>query len=158
MGSSTTYKVALVLHLLGVITFVSGIAAAGLAFEVARRRRAPAEVALVLSIARIGALLVVTGTLLIAAFGLWLVHLGGWGYGSGWVDTSIGLYLAALALGGFGGRRPKRARRLATELAGQQAPVDGQLRALLDDPVSRAANYGSLALILAIIVIMVFKP
>lgn len=158
MGSNTTYDVALVLHLLGAMTFVAGIAAAGVAFEVARRGRAPAEVALLLSVARIGALMVVVGTLLIAAFGLWLVHLGSWGYGSGWVDMSIGLYLAALALGGFGGRRPKRARRLATDLAGQQAPVNRQLRALLDDPISRAANYGSLVLILAIIVIMVCKP
>lgn len=155
---STTYNVALVLHLLGAITFVAGIVVAGVAFEAARRRRAPAEIALLLSITRMGVLLVALGTLLIAGFGLWLVHLGSWGYGSGWVDTSIGLYLAALALGGLGGQRPKQARRLAAELAAQQAPVNGRLRMLLDDPISRAANYGSLVLILAIVVIMVFKP
>ncbi len=155
---STTYSVALVLHLLGAITFVAGIVVAGVAFEAARRRPHPAEIALLLSITRFGVLLVALGTLLIGAFGLWLVHLGSWGYGSGWVDTSIVLYLAALALGGLGGQRPKQARRLASDLAGQQAPVNGALRALLDDPLSRAANYGSLALILAIVVIMVFKP
>ncbi|HET6869261.1 MAG TPA: DUF2269 family protein [Solirubrobacteraceae bacterium] len=155
---STTYNVALVLHLLGAITFVAGIVVAGVAFEAARRRTQPAEIALLLWITRFGVLLVALGTLLIAAFGLWLVHLGSWGYGSGWVDTSIGLYLVALALGGFGGQRPKQARRLATDLAEQQAPVNSALRALLDDPVSRALNYGSLALILAIVVIMVFKP
>ena len=155
---STTYNVTLVLHLLGAITFVAGIVVAGVAFETARRRRAPAEIALLLSITRIGVLLVALGTLLIAAFGFWLVHLGNWGYGSGWIDTSIALYLAALALGGFGGQRPKQARRLAADLAEQQAPANSQLRALLDDPISRAANYGSLVLILAIVVIMVFKP
>lgn len=155
---STTYNVALALHLLGAITFVSGIVVAGVAFEAARRHRGPAEIALLLSITRIGVLLVALGTLFIAAFGLWLVHLGSWGYGSGWVDTSIGLFVVALALGGFGGRRPKEARRMATDLAEQQAPVNPQLRALLDDPVSRAANYGSLVLVLAIVVIMVFKP
>ena len=155
---STTYNVALVLHLLGVITFVAGIVVAGVAFEAARRRRQPTEVALLLSVTRIGVLLVALGTLLIGAFGLWLVHLGSWGYGSGWVDTSIGLFLAALALGGLGGQRPKQARRMARELAEQRAPVNGELRALLDDPISRAANYGSLVLILAIVVIMVFKP
>lgn len=154
---STTYNVALVLHLLGAITFVAGIVVAGVAFESARRRRQPAEIALLLSITRFGVLLVAVGTLLIAAFGLWLVHLGNWGYGSGWVDTSIGLFIAALALGGFGGQRPKQARRLASELAEQQAPANGSLRALLDDPISRAANYGSLVLILAIVMIMVFK-
>jgi uncharacterized membrane protein len=155
---STTYNLALVLHLFGAVTFVAGIVVAGVAFETARRHRAPAEIALLLSITRIGVLLVALGTLLIAVFGLWLVHLGSWGYGSGWVDTSIGLYLVALALGGFGGQRPKQARRLAADLTERDAPVNDQLRALLDDPVSRAANYGSLVLILAIVVIMVFKP
>jgi uncharacterized membrane protein len=155
---STTYNVALVLHLFGAITFVAGIVVAGVAFEAARRREQPAEIALLLSTTRFGVLLVGLGTLLIAAFGFWLVHLGSWGYGSGWVDTSIGLFVAALALGGFGGQRPKQARRLATDLAEQQAPINGALRALLDDPISRTANYGSLVLILAIVVIMVFKP
>lgn len=155
---STTYNVALVLHLLGAITFVAGIVVAGVAFEAARRRPQPADIALLLSITRFGVLLVAVGTVLIGAFGLWLVHLGSWGYGSGWVDTSIGLFVVTLALGGFGGQRPKQARRLAADLSEQEAPVNRELRALLDDPVSRAANYGSLVLILAIVVIMVFKP
>lgn len=155
---STTYNVALALHLLGVITFVAGIVVAGVGFEAARRRDVPAEIALLLSITRTGVLLVAVGTLLIGAFGLWLVHLGSWGYGSGWVGMSIGLFLVALALGGFGGQRPKQARRLASDLAERGAPSDAQLRALLDDPRSRAANYASLVLVLAIVVIMVFKP
>lgn len=155
---SGTYNVALVFHLLGALLFVAGIVLAGVAFETARRRTQPAEIALLLSMTRIGVLLVAAGALLLGVFGLWLVHLGNWGYGSGWVDTSIVLYIAALALGGVGGQRPKQARQLATELARQGAPVNDELRALLDDPVSRAENYGSLALILVIVVLMVFKP
>jgi uncharacterized membrane protein len=155
---SGTYNLALVLHLLGALAFVGGIVLAGAAFEAARRRTRPAEIALLLSMTRIGVLLVAVGTLLIAAFGLWLVHLGHWGYGSGWVDASIGLYVAALVLGGLEGQRPKQARHLAAQLAEQDAPVNDELRALLDDPVSRAENYGSLALIIGIVVIMVFKP
>jgi uncharacterized membrane protein len=155
---SGTYNLALVLHLLGALAFVGGIVLAGAAFEAARRRTRPAEIALLLSMTRIGVLLVAVGTLLIAAFGLWLVHLGHWGYGSGWADASIGLYVAALVLGGLGGQRPKQARHLAAQLAEQDAPVNDELRALLDDPVSRAENYGSLALIIGIVVIMVFKP
>lgn len=155
---STTYNVALVLHLLGALTFVAGIVLAGAAFEAARRRRRPAEIALLLSLTRIGVLMVAAGTLLIAAFGLWLVHLGHWGYGSGWVDASIGLYLAALALGGLGGQRPKQARRLAAMHAERNEPVSDELRALLDDRVSLIENYGSLALILVIVAFMVFKP
>ncbi len=154
---SGTYNVALVVHLLGALTFVAGIVLAGAAFE-ARRRERPAEIALLLGLARIGALLAAVGTLVLAAFGLWLVHLGNWGYGSAWVETSIGLYVAALALGALGGQRPKQARHLATELAGRNAPVSEELRALLDDRVSLAENFGSLILILIIVVLMVFKP
>ncbi len=68
------------------------------------------------------------------------------------------MYVVALALGGFGGQRPKQARHLAARLAGRGEPVSEELRALLDDRVSLAANYGSLALILAIVGLMVFKP
>lgn len=138
--------------------FVAGIVLAGVAFEAARRRKLAAEVALLLGLTRVGVLLVALGTPLIAAFGLWLVHLGGWGYGSAWVDASIGLYVIALALGGVGGQRPKRARRLAARLATRNGPVSDELRSLLDDRLSLAANYGSLLLILAIVALMVFKP
>ena len=155
---SGTYNVALVVHLLGALTFVAGIVLAGAAFEAARRRERPAEIALLLGLARIGALLVAVGTLVLAVFGLWLVHLGNWGYGSAWVDASIGLFVAALALGALGGQRPKQARHLATELAERNAPVSEELRGLLDDRVSLAENYGSLILILIIVVLMVFKP
>jgi uncharacterized membrane protein len=154
----TTYDVALSLHLLGVLTFVSGIVLAGVAFEAARRRSEPAEIALLLSLTRTGVALVALGTVLIGVFGLWLVHLGGWGYGSGWVDASIGLFVAALALGGLGGQRPKQARRVARRLAERQEPVDAELRLLLDDPLSRHLNYGSALMIVAIVALMVFKP
>jgi uncharacterized membrane protein len=155
---SDTYNVALVFHVLGALLLFAGIVLAGVAFEAARRRPRAAEIALLLSLTRIGVLLVALGTLLIAAFGLWLVHLGDWGYGSGWVDASIGMYLAALVLGGLGGRRPKQARLLATRLAEQNAPVNDELRALLNDRLSLAVNYGSLLLILVIVGFMVFKP
>jgi hypothetical protein len=64
----------------------------------------------------------------------------------------------ALALGGLGGQRPKQARKLASRLAERDAPVSDELRALLDDPVSRAENYASLLVVLVILVLMVFKP
>lgn len=151
-------NVAMFFHLLGALLFVAGIVLAGTAFEAARRRERPAEIALLLGLTRIGVLLVAVGGLLLPIFGLWLVHLGHFGYGSGWVDGSIGLYVLALVLGGLGGRRPKQARQLATRLASEQAPVHDELRALLDDRLSRAENYASLLVVLAILVLMVFKP
>lgn len=152
------YNVAFFFHIIGAILLISGIVLAGVAFETARRRQGPGEIALLLSLTRAGVVLVAVGSLLAGGFGLWLVHLGRWGYGTGWVDASIVLYLAALALGGFGGQRPKQARLLAARLARDAKPASAELRTLLDDRASLAANYASLALMVAIIALMCFKP
>lgn len=146
------------LHLLGALLFVSGIVLAGVAFEVARRRERPAEVALLLGMTRIGVLLVVVGGLLLLGFGLWLVELEDFGYDAGWIQAAITLFVVALLLGGLGGQRPKQARRLAVRLAEEGKPADAELRALLDDPISLAANYASAAVVVAILVLMVYKP
>ena len=152
------HDVALFFHLLGALLLVAGIVLATAAFETARRRPRAAEVAVLLGLSRIGVILVAPGGILLGIFGLWLVALGHFGYGSGWVVAAIVLYVAALALGGLGGGRPRQARVLATRLAHEHMEVSDQLRALLDDRRSRAANYGSLAIVLAILVLMVFKP
>lgn len=152
------YNVAFFFHMLGVLLFVSGIVVAGVAFESARRRALPAEVATLLGLSRIGVLLVAVGTVLTGGFGLWLVHLGHWHYGSFWVDSSIVLFLVTLALGGIGGQRPKRARKLAAQLAAQDAPISAELRALLNDRAALAQNYMALLLVLAIVAVMCFKP
>lgn len=151
-------EVALFFHLLGALLFVAGIVVAGVAFEAARRREQPGEIALLLGLTRLGVLLVAAGGLLLLGFGLWLVDLEGVGYGAGWIQAAITLFVVALALGGVAGQRPKRARRLATQLAVDGAPASAELRALLDDPLSLAANYVSAALVLAILALMVFKP
>jgi uncharacterized membrane protein len=154
---TNTYNIALFFHLLGALMFVSGIVLAGAAFEAARRRQRAADVALLLSITRVGVVLVALGGLMVPIFGLWMVHLGDWGYGTGWVQWAIGLYVVALVLGGLGGRRPRQARVLAGRLASEDAPVNDELRALLDDRISLAENYLSLLVVLAILVLMVFK-
>jgi uncharacterized membrane protein len=152
------YNLALFLHLLGAFSFVAGTIVAGVAFETARRKTTPAEIALLLGLSRIGVLLVGLGALLVLGFGLWLVHLGDWGYGAGWVDAALGLLAAVVLLGTVGGQRPKRARKLASRLAAEGEPVSPDLRALLDHRPTLAANYLSALLLLAIIALMVFKP
>jgi len=54
--------VALFFHLLGAFSFIAGTIVAGVAFETARRRKTPAEIALLLGLSRIGVLLVALGT------------------------------------------------------------------------------------------------
>lgn len=154
---TTTYDFALFFHLLGAVMFVAGIVLAGVAFEAARRRDRPGEIVVLLSLTRTGALLVAAGGLMLPAFGLWMVHLGHWGYGAGWVDAALGLYVVALILGHLGAQRPRQARLRAARLQSDGAPVDAELRRLLDDPASLVANYAALMVVLAVLALMVFK-
>jgi uncharacterized membrane protein len=150
--------VALFFHLLGAFALVSGTVLASAAFETARRRQSAAEIAALLSVSRIGAMLVGVGALVVLGFGLWLIHLAGFSTSTGWISWAFILYVVAMALGGIGGRRPKEARLLATRLAADGGPVTDELRGLLNDPASRVENYASAVAVLAIFVLMVFKP
>lgn len=154
----TSYTIALFCHILGVLLFVSGIVVAGCASEVARRREDPAEISLILGLARIGAVLVAAGTIIVFGFGMWLVDLGGFSYGTGWVSGALVLFAVALVLGAIGGQQPKRGRRLATRLASEHAPPSAELRRLLNDPLTRVVNYASALAVLGILALMVFKP
>jgi uncharacterized membrane protein len=154
----TTLQLALLGHLIGAFLFVSGIVVAGVAFEAARRRREPAEIALLLGLTRIGVALVGLGALAVLGFGIWLVHLEGLGHGVRWIREALGLFVVVAVLGALGGRKPKLARRHAEELAHAGRDADDELRRLLDDRVARGLNYASGALTLAIVVLMVWKP
>jgi hypothetical protein len=74
------------------------------------------------------------------------------------VDASLVLFAVAVVLGWVGGQRPKQARRLAVRLAREGREDDAKLRALLADPLARTANYATALVVLAIVVLMVFKP
>lgn len=151
--------VALFLHLVGALLFVAGMVLAGATFESARGRERPAEIAPLLGLARWGAVLVAGGGLLLLACGLWLVGLeDDVDFGTSWVGAALTLFVLVVVLGALGGRRPRHARELAERLAGEGRESNAELRALLDDPLSRAANYAAAALVLAILALMAFKP
>ncbi len=158
MPLAATATWALFFHLLGAFLFVSGAVVATVAFEAARRRRRPSEIALLLGLTRIGVLLVGLGGVTVLVFGLWLVHLEGFGYGAGWVVTALVLFVVLSVLGAIGGQRPKRARILAEELARTGDAETPELRALLDDRTTLVLNYLSALLLVTIVVLMVFKP
>jgi uncharacterized membrane protein len=151
-------KTVLFFHLIGVLIFVAGIVVAAVAFEAARKRESAAEIALLLGLTRAGVSFVALGAMLLFICGLWLVELAEIGFGTGWISAAIALFALAMILGGIGGQAPKRARMLATQLAEDGEPASAELRALLDDSVSRVANYASSALLVAVLALMVFKP
>jgi uncharacterized membrane protein len=158
MSPAVLYNLVLCAHLFGAFTLVSGMAIAIVGLETASRRENCTEIAVLLGIARVGAMLLIAGTILVASFGLWLVHLGKWGYGTPWVVAAISLLSVVVILGAIGGQRPKKARRLATRLAEAGCAPNDELRAMLNDRVTIVLNYLSGAALLGIIVIMVVKP
>jgi len=143
--------VALFLHLLGALLFVSGAVVAGVAFEAGRRRGHVRDVAVLLGVTRAGVALVAAGGILVLAFGLWLATRTG-GFRT-WVDVALALFAVSAALGAAGGRRPRQARVLA-----QSGGTLAEIRRLLDDPWSRAANYVSALLVLPILALMIWQP
>lgn len=153
----TSYELALLVHILGVLLFFGGALVAGVTFEAARRRERPSEIALLLGVSRVGALLVAAGALLTFGGGMWLAEEIDQ-FGATWLRASLALFLLSIVLGALGGQRPKRARRLARRSAGEGDAMSPELRRLLDDPLSRAANYASTALVLVILVLMVWQP
>ena len=153
----TSYEIGLVVHLLGVLLLFGGALVAGVIFEAARRRSRPSEVALLLGATRVGAVLVAAGALLTLGGGLWLADEVDQ-LGEAWLQLSLVLFVLALVLGALGGQRPKQARRLARRLAENGDAMSSELRRLLDDRLSLAANYVSSALVLVILVLMVWQP
>jgi hypothetical protein len=151
---------ALLFHLSGVVLLFSGIAVAAAAEHGARGRERPAEIAALLGLTRLGVALVAAGALVAVGTGLWLIEAsdGLYSLGDGWIAGALGLLVLAFVLGALGGQRPKRARLLATRLAGESDTASGELRALLDDRHSRALNYAAGLCVVAGLVIMVWKP
>jgi uncharacterized membrane protein len=151
------HEIGLFVHLVGGLLVFGGALVAAVAFEAGRRRPLPSEIALVLGLARVGALVVVAGTILVLTAGLWLANDTDQ-LGEAWVLASLGLFVGSVLMGAAGGQRPKQARELAAELAAEGRTEIEELRRLLNDPLSRALNYASALLFLGVLVLMIWQP
>jgi uncharacterized membrane protein len=151
---------ALLLHLVGVAFLFSGMSIAGVAHAAARRRERPSEIALLLGLTRSGVLFVGVGAAFVLAGGLWLVEAsnGFYSLGDGWNSAGLGLLALSFVLGWIGGQAPKRARLLGQRLAGEGDASSSELRRLLDSPLALASNYAAAGVIVAALVLMVWKP
>lgn len=154
------YEWLLFLHVVGAFALLGGAVAAGILNVAALRRERPSEIALLLGLTRIAVAVVGIGMLLTIVLGLWLVHEApfGYGYGDGWIMASLVLWIASGALGGIGGRRDRRTRELAEQLAAAGDNRTDELGTRLRDPVSLGLSYGSGVLVLAIVALMIWKP
>lgn len=154
----TEYKFALLLHLVGVVLYFSGLVLAAASFAAGRRRERPSEIAALLGLARTGVVLVAVGIVAVVVFGFWLVSVRDLEFGTGWLDASLALLVVSLVLGGIGGQAPKRARMLAVQLAEQGDERTPELDRLLRDPRATAMNHTAALASVAILVLMVWQP
>jgi uncharacterized membrane protein len=148
----------LFLHLLSAFAFVSGAVTAGVLQVAALRRERPHEIALLLRLTRVAVVFVGIGALGTLAFGLALVHSEHLSYGSAWIVASIALWVTAMVLGGLGGRTARHTRYLAEQLAASGDVPTDELRARVAHRPSLLLSYASSAAIVAILVLMVWKP
>lgn len=155
----TTYQWLLGFHVLGAVLFVAGAVAAGLLHAAAMRRRQPSEIALLLRLTRVGVVVNGIGSLLSLGLGLWLVdYLPTYRLGDAWIAAALALWGASMVPAAVGGRAMRHARLLAERLAEEGDAASPELRRRVSDPLALVLNYLSLAMVLAILGLMVWKP
>ncbi|HEX9415822.1 MAG TPA: DUF2269 family protein [Gaiellaceae bacterium] len=152
------YDWLLFLHITFAFLFAAGAVIAGvLQFSTMRRNR-PSEVALLFRLTRVAEILVGVGSVGALLFGVWLTHYLGYGFGDGWIVGALVLWVVSGALAGMGGRTYRKARELAEELARSGDEPSDRLRALVRNPVALVLSYLGTAALVAILVLMVWKP
>lgn len=174
MPIPTDEAVALFTHLGGGLLFGAGVFTAAVVAECARLLpvgTSPVSLAVLLRVGRVGAIASMAGAAVLLAGGLALAgKTNVWA--EAWLQASIILFIIALVLGAVGGGRAKRARILAVRLAGDTpassaallqptgtaAEELARLQELLRDPVSRVLNYTSVAIVIVVLALMVWRP
>ena len=154
----TKYDWLLLGHLLAAFLFICGAIVAGVLHSLAMRRSRPSEVALLLGLVRMTVPLVAVGSLAVLGFGLWLVDEAGYGFGDGWIVAAIVLWFVSGALAGPAGKKIRHARELAEKLAREGDQPSTELHAAVADRSALVLNYLSALAVIAILVLMVFKP
>lgn len=153
------YQWLLVFHMTGAFLLLGGAVFAGILSAAALRRERPSEVAVLYRLTQIAVRSISIGTLLTLVFGLWLVaDLDYVKWSNTWVIVALVLWVVANALGGIGGRREKGTRQLAERLAAEGDAPSPELRALMRDPLTLLLSWGSGVVVVAILVVMIWKP
>jgi len=149
----------LLFHLLGAFSFVAGATVAAVGQLETLRRRKPSEVALLLGVTRWGVLLVGVGALATIVFGAWLVaDRPYWAVDQAWISWALALWVASVVLGAIGGRPARHTRELAERLVAEGDAPSAELDRAVRDPLSLALSSASGLIVLAIVVLMVWKP
>jgi uncharacterized membrane protein len=148
----------LMLHITSAFFLVGGSVAAGILNTLAIRAERPSESAYLLRLVRVTLPVIGIGSVGALVFGIWLWHELGFSIGAAWIWVSLALWVLAGALGGIGGKHQEKARELAERLAAAGDASNAELKALLRDRKGNALSWLAGAAILAILVLMIWKP
>jgi len=156
----TKYDWLLLFHILAAFLFFSGTVVAGILHALATRRDRPSEIALLLGLVQPMVIAVAVGSVAVLGMGIWLAEEAesGASLGDGWVATAIVLWVVSGALGAQGGRPLRHARALAERLAADGDRPSEELHRAVVDKRALVLSYLSFAALIAILVLMVFKP
>ncbi len=154
----TRYDWLLLFHVLGAFAFLSGTIVAGALHAAATRRHRPSEIALLLGLVRPLVAVIGVGSVVVLVLGIWLAQDAGYGVGDGWVVAAIVLWVVSGVLAAPGGRTLRHARELAERLAADGDRPSDELEAAVADRRALVLNYASFVALVAILVLMVFKP
>jgi uncharacterized membrane protein len=155
------YDWLLFLHVATAFALVAALVVFWIIAVAGRNTDRPSESLRLFSIARPANILVVVGTMGTLIFGIWLaIDSDAYKVWDGWVLLAIALWVVAAGTGQRGGQTYAEAQKLAAQLAadGRGDEPSAELRVRLQDRRAMWLNIVSSAAVLAILIVMIYKP
>jgi uncharacterized membrane protein len=155
------YDWLLFLHVATAFALVAALVVFWIIAVAGRNTDRPSESLRLFSIARPANILVVVGTMGTLIFGIWLaIDSDAYKVWDGWVILAIALWVVAAGTGQRGGQTYAQAQKLAAQLAadGRGDEPSPELRVRLQDRRAMWLNIVSSAAVLAILIVMIYKP
>ena len=151
------YDFALFMHLVGVVLLVISLSYTLGGLFRAQRASTVGDIRSSLVFVPIAEKIIPVAMLVILGFGLFMVGDGHWGWGTGWVDVAIAIFLLMSVLGpAVEGKRTAKLLEGVEELP--DGPVPPEVEALRRDPVlTHVALFGSWQIV-AFLFLMTNKP
>jgi Predicted integral membrane protein (DUF2269) len=151
------YDTALFLHLVGVAILVVALSYTLGGLFRAQRATSIGGIRSSLGFLPVAEKLIPVGMLLILAFGLYMVGKGHWGWGTGWVDVAIAIFVLMSVLGpAVESKRTAKLHEAVENLP--DGPIPPEVEALRRDPVlTHVALFGSWQIV-AFLYLMTNKP
>lgn len=152
------YDWLLALHVLSAFAWVSALVVYTVVITSGWGASVPSEVARMFRVARVGDALIAIGMIGTIVFGIWLA-LDEYEIWDGWIIAALVLWLAAAAVGGRTGKHYNAVRDRANALVaeGRNDP-DAELGAALSAQRGIVLHGLSIAITVALLVVMIYKP